>query len=349
MITTKDFYYELPEGLIAQEPADPRDSSKLMVLDRADGNIKHSVFTSIIDHLNPGDILVLNDTKVIPVKIFAHKITEGRSGAKIELLLYKNIKGNIWETMIKNTRRLRPGISINIDGSNIDAKILDKTMEGNVILEFPIDIKSLLHEIGEIPLPPYVKKIEDRGRRTEISERYQTIFAKNDGAAAAPTAGLHFTQTLLEKIKTKGVHIAYITLHTSLGTFLPVREEDLSKHKIFEEYFEISEGSAEQINRIKDNGGKVIACGTTVVRALETNSKKDGRVDAGRGATSLFIYPPYEFKMVDHMITNFHLPCSTLLMLVSALAGKENIFKAYQEAIRKKYRFYSFGDAMAII
>jgi len=349
VITTKDFYYDLPQDLIAQIPADPRDSSRLMVLDRADGKIKHSVFTSIIDHLNPGDILVLNDTKVIPVKIFAHKITDGKRGAKIELLLYKNIKGNVWEAMIKNAKRLRAGISINIDGSYINAKVIDKTADGNVILEFHLDIKSVLHEIGEIPLPPYIRKTKNQKPNSKTLDGYQTVFAKNDGAAAAPTAGLHFTERLLEKIKAKGVHIAYITLHTSLGTFLPVREEDLNRHKIFEEYCEISEDTAKKINQVKAGGGKVISCGTTVVRAIESSSSDDGRVLPGSGGTTLFIYPPYRFKVVDKMITNFHLPCSTLLMLVSALAGKENIFKAYSKAIREKYRFYSFGDAMVII
>lgn len=338
---TDDFDYYLPEELIAQTPLKKRDSSRMLVLDKQNGNIFHKTFSDIIDYLNPGDTLVLNDTKVIPARIIGVK---EETGAVIELLLLKNIDDNNWECLTRPAKRVKVGTVISFGDGMLKATCSSVGEEG--IRVFSLSYEGILYEIldklGTMPLPPYIhEKLEDQSR-------YQTVYAKNIGSAAAPTAGLHFTKELLNDIKNKNVNIAYLTLHVGLGTFRPVNVEDVTKHKMHTEYYSISKETCDIINKTKESGNKIVVVGTTSVRVLETVMNRFGELKECSGATDIFIYPGYKFKIVDNLITNFHLPKSTLVMLVSALAGKDNIMKAYHEAVLNKYRFFSFGDAMFI-
>ncbi|QIB26545.1 tRNA preQ1(34) S-adenosylmethionine ribosyltransferase-isomerase QueA [Caloranaerobacter azorensis] len=337
----QDFYFDLPEELIAQYPIEKRDSSRLMVLDKETGAIEHKEFKDIIDYLNKGDCLVLNDTRVIPARLFGQKED---TGGKIEFLLLNRVEKDKWQVLVKPGKRARIGTTFVFGDGLLKADVLDIDEEGVRIVEFKYDgiFEEVLDKLGEIPLPPYIKqKLEDR-------ERYQTVYSKKEGSAAAPTAGLHFTDELLEKIKEKGVEIVYITLHVGLGTFRPVKVDNLDEHKMHSEFFEVSDKAANTINEIKKKGGKIIAVGTTTTRTLESSSNSEGLVIPKRGWTDIFIYPGYKFKVIDKLITNFHLPESTLIMLVSALAGRENVLRAYNIAVKEKYRFFSFGDAMLI-
>ncbi|KGG81521.1 S-adenosylmethionine tRNA ribosyltransferase [Caloranaerobacter azorensis H53214] len=337
----QDFYFDLPEELIAQYPIEKRDSSRLMVLDKETGAIEHKEFKDIIDYLNKGDCLVLNDTRVIPARLFGKKKD---TGGKIEFLLLNRVEKDKWQVLVKPGKRARIGTTFVFGDGLLKADVLDIDEEGVRIVEFKYDgiFEEVLDKLGEIPLPPYIKqKLEDR-------ERYQTVYSKKEGSAAAPTAGLHFTDELLEKIKEKGVEIVYITLHVGLGTFRPVKVDNLDEHKMHSEFFEVSDKAANTINEIKKKGGKIIAVGTTTTRTLESSSNSEGLVIPKRGWTDIFIYPGYKFKVIDKLITNFHLPESTLIMLVSALAGRENVLRAYNIAVKEKYRFFSFGDAMLI-
>lgn len=338
---TDDFDYYLPEELIAQTPLKKRDSSRMLVLDKQNGNIFHKTFSDIIDYLNPGDTLVLNDTKVIPARIIGVK---EETGAVIELLLLKNIDDNNWECLTRPAKRVKAGTVISFGDGMLKATCSSVGEEG--IRVFSLSYEGILYEIldklGTMPLPPYIhEKLEDQSR-------YQTVYAKNIGSAAAPTAGLHFTKELLNDIKNKNVNIAYLTLHVGLGTFRPVNVEDVTKHKMHTEYYSISKETCDIINKTKESGNKIVVVGTTSVRVLETVMNRFGELKECSGVTDIFIYPGYKFKIVDNLITNFHLPKSTLVMLVSALAGKDNIMKAYHEAVLNKYRFFSFGDAMFI-
>lgn len=338
----KDFYYDLPQELIAQHPLSDRTASKLMVLDRKENSISHKHFYDITDYLNPGDCLVMNNTRVIPARLYGVK--EG-SGGKIEFLLLKRINIDTWEIILKPGRRARPGSRFVFGDGILKAEILEILKDGNRIVRFEYDgiWEEILDTLGEMPLPPYIKeKLEDKNR-------YQTVYSKIEGSAAAPTAGLHFTHELLEKIRQKGVKIAFVTLHVGLGTFRPVSVENIEDHHMHSEYYELSEETAQIINETRAHGGRIIAVGTTSVRTLETCSKDDGTVVAQTGNTQIFIYPGYKFKAVDSLITNFHLPESTLLMLISAFYNRESIMNAYQEAIKQNYRFFSFGDAMLIL
>ncbi len=340
-MTTKDFYYELPEELIAQTPLSDRTASRLLVLDKQSGRITHKHFYDITEYLSPGDCLVLNNTRVIPARLYGAK--EG-TGGKIEFLLLKRIDLDTWEVILKPGRKAKIGTWFEFGGGMLRAEILDIVEDGKRIVRFEYNgvWEEVLDKLGEMPLPPYIhEKLQDKNR-------YQTVYSKIEGSAAAPTAGLHFTNELLQKIREKGVQIAYLTLHVGLGTFRPVSSEKIEDHIMHSEYYEISEETANTINKTRANGGKIIAVGTTSVRTLETVAEEDGLLKPQCGETSIFIYPGYRFKVVDHLITNFHLPESTLLMLVSALAGKDNIFRAYNEAVRLGYRFFSFGDAMFI-
>ncbi|SHH53250.1 S-adenosylmethionine--tRNA ribosyltransferase-isomerase [Caloranaerobacter azorensis DSM 13643] len=337
----QDFYFDLPEELIAQYPIEKRDSSRLMVLDKKTGAIEHKEFRDIIDYLNKGDCLVLNDTRVIPARLFGQKED---TGGKIEFLLLNRVEKDKWQVLVKPGKRARIGTTFVFGDGLLKADVLDIDEEGVRIVEFKYDgiFEEVLDKLGEIPLPPYIKqKLEDR-------ERYQTVYSKKEGSAAAPTAGLHFTDELLEKIKEKGVEIVYITLHVGLGTFRPVKVDNLDEHKMHSEFFEVSDKAANTINEIKKKGGKIIAVGTTTTRTLESSSNSEGLVVPKKGWTDIFIYPGYKFKIIDKLITNFHLPESTLIMLVSALAGRENVLRAYNIAVKEKYRFFSFGDAMLI-
>lgn len=338
---TDDFDYYLPEELIAQTLLKKRDSSRMLVLDKQNGNIFHKTFSDIIDYLNPGDTLVLNDTKVIPARIIGVK---EETGAVIELLLLKNIDDNNWECLTRPAKRVKVGTVISFGDGMLKATCSSVGEEG--IRVFSLSYEGILYEIldklGTMPLPPYIhEKLEDQSR-------YQTVYAKNIGSAAAPTAGLHFTKELLNDIKNKNVNIAYLTLHVGLGTFRPVNVEDVTKHKMHTEYYSISKETCDIINKTKESGNKIVVVGTTSVRVLETVMNRFGELKECSGVTDIFIYPGYKFKIVDNLITNFHLPKSTLVMLVSALAGKDNIMKAYHEAVLNKYRFFSFGDAMFI-
>ena len=338
---TDDFDFDLPEELIAQTPLSKRDASRLLVLDRKTGEINHRHFTDVIDYMEQGDTLVLNDTKVMPARLYGVK---EETGAVIEVLLLKDEGNNTWECLTKPAKRIKEGTIVSFGDGKLKAKCIQVLDEG--IRKFELNYKGILYEIldelGEMPLPPYIhEKLKDK-------DRYQTIYAKNVGSAAAPTAGLHFTEELLDKIKAKGVNIAYITLHVGLGTFRPVNVEDVTKHKMHSEYYIMSDEVANLLNETKESGHKVISVGTTSTRTLETIASLYGKFKGCSGWTDIFIYPGYEFKGIDYLITNFHLPKSTLVMLVSALAGKENIMKAYNEAIKEKYRFFSFGDSMLI-
>lgn len=336
-----DFYFNLPQELIAQDPLEDRSSSRLLVLDKTTGAVTHHIFKDIVDYLQPGDCLVLNNTKVIPARLLGER--EG-TGAHVEVLLLKRRQGDIWETLVKPGKKCRPGTRLVFGGGLLKGEVLKTVEEGNRLIRFEYEgiFEEVLDKLGEMPLPPYIThKLQDKNR-------YQTVYAKYEGSAAAPTAGLHFTKELLEKIKDKGVEIAYVTLHVGLGTFRPVKEENLLNHHMHSEYYQVTEMAAEQINRTKQKGGRIICVGTTSCRTIESASDETGRVHAGCDNTEIFIYPGYQFKVLDGLITNFHLPESTLVMLVSALAGREQVLNAYAEAIREKYRFFSFGDAMFI-
>lgn len=338
---TDDFDYYLPEELIAQTPLKKRDSSRMLVLDKQNGNIFHKTFSDIIDYLNPGDTLVLNDTKVIPARIIGVK---EETGAVIELLLLKNIDDNNWECLTRPAKRVKVGTVISFGNGMLKATCSSVGEEGIRVFSLSYDgiLYEILDKLGTMPLPPYIhEKLEDQSR-------YQTVYAKNIGSAAAPTAGLHFTKELLNDIKNKNVNIAYLTLHVGLGTFRPVNVEDVTKHRMHTEYYSISKETCDIINKTKESGNKIVVVGTTSVRVLETVMNRFGELKECSGVTDIFIYPGYKFKIVDNLITNFHLPKSTLVMLVSALAGKDNIMKAYHEAVLNKYRFFSFGDAMFI-
>lgn len=336
-----DFDFYLPEDLIAQHPLEKRDESRLMVLDKNTGEIEHKRFYDIIDYLNKGDTLVLNNTRVMPARLIGEKeVTRG----KIEFLLLKRIEKDRWECLAKPGKSARVGRRFTFGDGKLKAEVVDVLENGNRIVEFYYDgiFEQVLDSLGEMPLPPYIhEKLQDR-------ERYQTVYSKETGSAAAPTAGLHFTKELLQKIKDKGINIAYVTLHVGLGTFRPVQVEDVENHEMHSEFYILHEEDANIINDTKDRGGRVISVGTTSTRTLETIGDENGRVRACSGWTNIFIYPGYKFKVIDNLITNFHLPESTLIMLVSALAGKENVLNAYNEAVREKYRFFSFGDAMFI-
>jgi len=338
---TSDFYYDLPEELIAQHPIKNREESRLLILDKDTGQVEHRKFKDIIDYLYEGDCLVLNDTRVIPARLFGNR--EGKD-EKIEFLLLKNIEGNRWETLVKPGKKVKPGGRIIFGDGLLIADVLSIEEDGTRIVEFRYDgiFEEVLDRLGEMPLPPYIKeKLEDK-------ERYQTVYARHDGSAAAPTAGLHFTKELLRRIEDKGVSIAYLTLHVGLGTFRPVKVDNIEEHHMHSEYYELGEEAAFKINSTREKGGRIVAVGTTSVRTLETVATLEGSIVPKKGWTDIFIYPGYEFKAVDCLITNFHLPESTLLMLVSALAGKDKILNAYRIAIENKYRFFSFGDAMFI-
>lgn len=336
---TKDFYYDLPKELIAQHPEEKRDHSRLLVLDKESGEMEHKHFYDIIDYLKKGDLLVLNDTKVMPARIYGHR--EGKE-EKIEFLLL-NRKDDIWECLAKPGKKAKIGSKI-IFSDKLSAEVVDISDDGSRFLKFEYDgiFEEILDELGEMPLPPYItEKLEDKNR-------YQTVYAREEGSAAAPTAGLHFTKELLEKLEDKGVEICYITLHVGLGTFRPVKVENVDEHEMHSEFYVMTKEVADKINAAKDRGNRVIAVGTTSVRTVESIANEDGRVCEKSGFTNIFIYPPYKFKCIDALITNFHLPESTLLMLVSSLSSREIILKAYQEAVRQRYRFFSFGDAMFI-
>lgn len=338
---TSDFYFDLPQELIAQDPLEDRSSSRLLVLDRESGKTQHRVFRDIIEYLNPGDCLVVNNTKVIPARLYGSKIG---TDAKIEVLLLKRREHNVWETLVKPGKKCRVGARISFGEGLLIGEVIDVVDEGNRLIRFEYEgiFEEILDKLGQMPLPPYIHhQLKDKNR-------YQTVYAKHDGSAAAPTAGLHFTPELLEEIKKKGVHIAHVTLHVGLGTFRPVKVEDVTDHHMHSEFYIVEPEQAELINRVKKEGGKIVAVGTTSCRTLESATDESGILKAGSGWTEIFIYPGYQFKMIDRLITNFHLPESTLMMLVSALAGKDKIMAAYEEAVKERYRFFSFGDAMFI-
>lgn len=336
-----DFY--LPEELIAQTPLEERTKSRLMVLNKESGDIKHETFRNIKDYFKAGDCLVLNDTKVLPARLLGEKED---TGAKIEVLLLKQKEGDTWETLVKPAKRVKEGTKVIFGNGLLTATCVGEAEHGGRVLEFQYEgiFYEVLDQLGEMPLPPYIKEqLEDR-------DRYQTVYAKERGSAAAPTAGLHFTEELLEELKEMGVHIAFITLHVGLGTFRPVNVDDINEHEMHAEFYQVSKGTARLLNEVRENGGRIISVGTTSTRTLETiGSAHNGKFVEENGWTDIFIYPGYEFKAIDGMITNFHLPKSTLIMLISALAGRENVLHAYQTAVEERYRFFSFGDAMLII
>ena len=337
----KEFDYELPEELIAQDPLEDRSASRLMVLDKTTGEIRHDIFRHIIDELVPGDCLVINNTKVIPARLFGVKRD---TGASIEVLLLKRRDNNIWETLVKPGKKAKVGTVLDFGDGLLTGTVVDVVEEGNRLIQFSYEgiFEEILDKLGQMPLPPYITHpLKDKNR-------YQTVYAKYDGSAAAPTAGLHFTKELLEKIKEKGVEIASVTLHVGLGTFRPVKVEHIEEHHMHSEFYRIEPEEAEKINRAKESGHRIIAVGTTSCRTLESAADENGHLEAKSGWTEIFIYPGYQFKCIDALITNFHLPQSTLVMLVSALAGKDHVLAAYKEAVKERYRFFSFGDAMFI-
>ena len=339
-MNVSDFYYDLPEELIAQTPIEKRDESRLMVLNRKDQSIEHKQFKDIIDYLEPGDCLVRNNTKVIPARLYGKKVT----GAKIEFLLLNQIEGDIWESIVRPGHKLKPGTEVEFGDGILKATVLDIMPGGTRKVEFKYEgiFNEILDKIGLMPLPPYIhESLKDK-------DRYQTVYARYEGSAAAPTAGLHFTPELFEKLKQKGVEVANVTLHVGIGTFRPVKVENVEEHHMHSEHYYIKQEDVDKINNAKKNGKRVIAIGTTSCRVLETIADEKGMVKPTEGDTQIFIYPGYKFKCLDGLITNFHLPESTLIMLVSALAGKEYIMKAYNEAVKERYRFFSFGDAMFI-
>jgi len=337
-----DFNYELPKELIAQHPYDKRDEARLMVLDKNEELIEHKVFKDVIDYLNPGDCLVINNTKVIPARLYGKKDT----GANVQFLLLKRIEGDTWEAMVKPGNKLKPGSKVIFGDGLLKATVQEILEGGNRKVEFEYNgiFNEILDQIGMMPLPPYITEAS-----REDNEKYQTVYARYEGSAAAPTAGLHFTEELLEKIKEKGVEVANVTLHVGIGTFRPVKVETVEEHEMHSEHYYIKKEDADKINKAKLNGNRVIAVGTTSCRVLESVSDEKGMVKEIEGDTSIFIYPGYKFNCIDSLITNFHLPESTLIMLVSSLAGKEFIMKAYNEAVKKEYKFFSFGDAMIIL
>ncbi|WP_057911581.1 tRNA preQ1(34) S-adenosylmethionine ribosyltransferase-isomerase QueA [Peribacillus muralis] len=336
------FDFHLPEELIAQVPLEDREASRLMVLDKETGKIEHDVFSHITEYVKPGDCLVLNDTRVLPARLYGSK---EETGAKIEVLLLKQENDDVWETLIKPAKRIKEGSTIVFGDGKLSAICTGVLEHGGRILKFQYEgiFYEILEKLGEMPLPPYIKE------QLDDQERYQTVYARERGSAAAPTAGLHFTEPLLEKLKGMGVHIAFITLHVGLGTFRPVSVDDIDSHEMHSEFYQMTEGTARLLNEVKEKGGRIITVGTTSTRTLETiASRHDGVFKEENGWTSIFIYPGYEFKGIDAMITNFHLPKSTLIMLISALAGREHVLHAYETAVEEKYRFFSFGDAMLI-
>lgn len=337
-LKTSDFYFDLPKELIAQDPLEDRSSSRLLMVDKNTGDIKHEVFRNIVDYLHPGDCLVLNNTKVLPARLLGVKED---TGAAVEVLLLKRKEGNVWETLVKPGKKMRPGARVVFGDSLLKGEVIDVVEEGNRLIRFEFEgiFEEVLDRLGEMPLPPYIThKLQDKNR-------YQTVYAKYDGSAAAPTAGLHFTKELLREIEDKGVKLAYVTLHVGLGTFRPVKEENILEHHMHSEYYQISREAAELINETKKKGDRVICVGTTSCRTIESAADENGLLSECCGNTEIFIYPGYKFKVLDCLITNFHLPESTLVMLVSALAGREHVLAAYREAIKEKYRFFSFGDA----
>lgn len=336
-----DFYFDLPEELIAQDPLADRSGSRMLMLDKTDGRIEHHIFKEIVDYLRPGDCLVLNNTKVLPARLSGRR---ENTGGAIEVLLLKRKGDDVWETLVKPGRKAKPGTRILFGDGCLQAEVLDVVEEGNRLIRFSYEgiFEEVLDRLGEMPLPPYIThKLADKSR-------YQTVYAKYKGSAAAPTAGLHFTEELLKKVQERGVQTAYVTLHVGLGTFRPVKEENLLNHHMHSEFYQVTQEAADTINSTKQAGGRVICVGTTSCRTVESAAGDDGRVLAGSGDTEIFIYPGYQFKVLDNLITNFHLPESTLIMLVSALAGRGHVLSAYQEAVREQYRFFSFGDAMFI-
>lgn len=338
---TKDFYYDLPENLIAQVPLEDRTSSKLMVLNKETGDIQHKIFKDIIDYLGENDVLVFNNTRVLPARLYGIKQD---TNANIEILLLKRLKLNIWQVLVKPAKRVKLGTKIIFNNTDLSARVIEEYDEGIRAVEFEYDgvFEDIISNIGFMPLPPYIKeKLKDK-------ERYQTVYSKIDGSSAAPTAGLHFTKNLIESLSQKKIQIEYITLHVGLGTFRPVKVEDISNHIMHNEYYKIDEDVANRLNRAKNMNKRIIAVGTTTVRTLESAVNNQGYIEKLQDDTNIFIYPPYKFKFVDSIITNFHLPESTLIMMISAFAGKEKVFNAYQEAINNRYRFFSFGDAMFI-
>lgn len=340
-LKTSDFYYDLPQELIAQDPLEDRSSSRLLVLDKETGEIKHQMFRDIIQYLKPGDCMVINDTKVIPARLIGSKMG---TDAKIEVLLLKRKENDVWETLVKPGKKAKPGTRISFGDGLLVGEVIDVVEEGNRLIHFEYEgiFEEILDQLGQMPLPPYIThQLKDR-------DRYNTVYAAHEGSAAAPTAGLHFTPELLKEIEAKGINIARITLHVGLGTFRPVKVDDVAEHHMHSEFYQIDEEAAEKINRAKDNGGRVICVGTTSCRTIESAADETGHLKACSGWTEIFIYPGYQFKILDCLITNFHLPESTLIMLVSALAGREHVLHAYEEAVKEKYRFFSFGDAMFI-
>ena len=338
----QDFYYDLPEELIAQDPLEDRSSSRLLVLDKKTGETQHHTFREIVNYLNPGDCLVINDTKVIPARLIGAK---EETGAKIEVLLLKRKQNDVWETLVKPGRKAKTGTRISFGDGLLKGEVIDVVDEGNRLIRFEYDgiFEEILDQLGQMPLPPYIThQLKDK-------DRYNTVYAAHEGSAAAPTAGLHFTPELLEEIDRKGVDIARVTLHVGLGTFRPVKVEDVENHHMHSEFYMIDEKAAEKINGAKARGGRIICVGTTSCRTIESAADENGHLKACSGWTEIFIYPGYTFKVLDGLITNFHLPESTLIMLVSALAGRDHVLAAYEEAVRDRYRFFSFGDAMLII
>ena len=340
-MNVKDYDYDLPEELIAQDPLEDRSSSRLMVLDRQTGDVEHRHFTDILEYLHPGDCLVINNTKVIPARLFGVKED---TQAKIEVLLLKRKENDIWETLVKPGKKAKPGTKLVFGDGLLTAEVVDVVEEGNRLIQFHYDgiFEEILDQLGQMPLPPYIThQLKDKNR-------YQTVYAKYDGSAAAPTAGLHFTKELLQKVKDMGVDIAEVTLHVGLGTFRPVKVENVLDHHMHSEFYMVSQEAADKINRAKESGHRVIAVGTTSTRTLEAAADENGRLHETSGWTEIFIYPGYQFKVIDALITNFHLPQSTLVMLVSALAGREHVLHAYEIAVKERYRFFSFGDAMPV-
>ena len=340
-MNVKDFDFELPQELIAQDPLEDRSGSKLLILDKDTGKTEHRIFRDIVSYLMPGDCLVVNDTKVIPARLIGNKIG---TDAKIEVLLLKRKENDVWETLVKPGKKAKIGTEISFGDGLLKAKVIDIVEEGNRLIQFSYEgiFEEILDRLGQMPLPPYIT------HRLKDKNRYQTVYAKYDGSAAAPTAGLHFTPELLEEIKAKGVDIARVTLHVGLGTFRPVKVDEITEHHMHSEFFMIDEEAAEKINRAKETGHRVICVGTTSCRTVESAADENGHLEAKSGWTQIFIYPGYKFKVLDCLITNFHLPESTLIMLVSALAGREHVLAAYEEAVKERYRFFSFGDAMFI-
>ncbi len=340
-LSTADYFFDLPQELIAQDPMEKRDECRLLVLDKETGNVERHIFSEIINYLEPGDCLVLNNTKVIPARLLGEK---EETGAAVEILLLKRREADVWETLVKPGKKLRPGARVSFGGGILKAEIMDIVEEGNRLVKFYYDgiWEEVLDRLGEMPLPPYIThKLQDKNM-------YQTVYAKYEGSAAAPTAGLHFTNELLQEIQDKGVDLAYVTLHVGLGTFRPVKVTNVKEHHMHTEWYQVTQEAADKINKAKDTGHRVICVGTTSCRTIESAADEKGRLSECSGDTSIFIYPGYKFKVLDRLITNFHLPESTLVMLVSALAGREKVLSAYEEAIKERYRFFSFGDAMFI-